>query len=112
MITTIVITAILTGLAVVLALNFATPEKQLERKIEHRYAVADPQFRRRGMVREVADPRLGPVLHPGIVPHMPEDPGAIRWPGPPIGAHTDEVLGEMLGLHPAEIDGLRQEGVI
>ena len=33
MIWTIVITALLTGLVVVIALNFATPTKQLERKI-------------------------------------------------------------------------------
>ncbi len=46
MIWTIVITALLTMLVVVIALNFATPTKQLERKIEHRYAVSDPQFRR------------------------------------------------------------------
>ena len=59
MVTTIVVTAILTGLAVVLALNFATPEKQLERKIEHRYAVADPQFRREMSVM------LGPSIIPG-----------------------------------------------
>ena len=59
MITTIVLTAILTGLAVVLALNFATPEKQLERKIEHRYAVSDPQFRREMSVM------LGPSIIPG-----------------------------------------------
>ena len=58
MIWTIVITALVTVLAVVLAMNFATPEKKLERKIEHRYNVADPQFRR----------ELGVMLGPGIVP--------------------------------------------
>ena len=58
MILTIVITALVTILAVVLAMNFATPEKKLERKIEHRYAVADPQFRR----------ELGVMLGPGILP--------------------------------------------
>jgi formyl-CoA transferase len=74
---------------------------------------ADPQFRHRGMVREVVDPLLGrEILHPGIVPHVPDDPGAVRWPGPPVGAHTDEVLRELLGLPPAEIAALRQEGVI
>ena len=72
---------------------------------------ADPQYRARGMVRDVEDPLFGKVLHPGIVPHVPEDPGAIRWPGPPVGAHTDEVMGELLGLERAEIDALRQEGV-
>ena len=57
MIWTIVITALVTVLAVVLSMNFATPEKKLERKIEHRYNVADPQFRR----------ELGVMLGPGIV---------------------------------------------
>jgi formyl-CoA transferase len=73
---------------------------------------ADPQFRHRGMVREVEDPQFGQVLHAGIVPHVPESPGSIRWPGPPIGAHTDEVLGTMLGLQSADLETLRQEGVI
>jgi formyl-CoA transferase len=72
---------------------------------------ADPQFRERGMVREVKDPQIGPVLHPGIVPHVPDDPGAIRWPGPPIGAHNAEVFRDMLGLDEAEFDRLRREGV-
>ncbi len=75
---------------------------------------ADPQFRQRGMVREVDDPQFAgsPILHAGVVPHVPESPGAIRWPGPPVGAHTDEVMGELLGLRPAEVEALRQEGVI
>jgi crotonobetainyl-CoA:carnitine CoA-transferase CaiB-like acyl-CoA transferase len=74
---------------------------------------ADPQFRERGMVREVEDPQFGrPILHAGIVPHMPESPGTVRWPGSPVGAHTEEVMGELLGLRPAEIELLRQEGVV
>ncbi|HSM11986.1 MAG TPA: phospholipase D-like domain-containing protein [Lysobacter sp.] len=43
---TIFFTALATVLLVVLAMNFATPEKTMERKIEHRYAIGDPQFRR------------------------------------------------------------------
>ena len=57
--TIVVVTALLTGLAVILGLNFATPEKKLERKIEHRYAIADPQFRREMSVL------LGPAIVPG-----------------------------------------------
>ena len=58
MIWTILFTAAVTVLLVVIAMNFATPEKQLERKIEHRYAVADPQFRR----------EMGVLLGPAILP--------------------------------------------
>jgi cardiolipin synthase len=55
---TIAITALVTILVAALAMNFKTPEKTLERKIEHRYAVSDPQFRR----------EMGVLLGPGIVP--------------------------------------------
>ena len=72
---------------------------------------ADGQFRHRGMVREVADPLLGPVLHTGIVPHVAENPGTVRWPGPAIGAHTDRVLHDLLGLSATEIAALHEEGV-
>ena len=73
---------------------------------------ADPQFRQRGMVREVEDPAFGgPVLQAGVVPLVVDDPGAIRWPGPAIGAHTGEVLGE-LGLGAQDVDALRAEGVL
>jgi crotonobetainyl-CoA:carnitine CoA-transferase CaiB-like acyl-CoA transferase len=74
---------------------------------------ADPQYRARAMVREVPDAHFaGPVLQAGVVPHMVEAPGGVRWAGPSIGAHTDEVLGELLGLDAAAIAALRDEGVI
>ena len=57
MVLTIVTTAAVTLIAVAVAMNFATPEKKLERKIEHRYAVADPQFRR----------EMGVMLGPAIL---------------------------------------------
>lgn len=56
---TVVVTALLTTLLVVLGLNFAKPEKQLERKIEHRYGLRDPQFLREMSVM------LGPSILPG-----------------------------------------------
>ena len=54
----LVVTVLLTALVVVLGLNFVTPSKQLERKIAHRYAVSDPQFRR----------EMGVLLGPSILP--------------------------------------------
>jgi crotonobetainyl-CoA:carnitine CoA-transferase CaiB-like acyl-CoA transferase len=73
---------------------------------------ADPQFRKRGMVREVNDPLFGQVLHAGVVPHVSDNPGTVRWPGARIGEHTEEVMRNLLGLKPAEIEKLRQEGVL
>jgi crotonobetainyl-CoA:carnitine CoA-transferase CaiB-like acyl-CoA transferase len=74
---------------------------------------ADPQYRDRAMVREVDDPNFGrPVLHSGIVPRIVESPGGVRWPGPPIGAHTDEVLRDLLDMDEAAIAALRDDGAI
>lgn len=56
---TITISALATLLLVVLAMNFATPEKNLHFKLEHRYSVADSQFRREMSVM------LGPSIIAG-----------------------------------------------
>jgi formyl-CoA transferase len=73
---------------------------------------ADPQFRHRGMVREVADPLHGTVLHPGVVPHLPDDPGGVRWAGRAVGQDTDCVLQEVGGYGAEEVAAFRREGVV
>ncbi|SFM15670.1 CaiB/BaiF CoA transferase family protein [Methylobacterium pseudosasicola] len=72
----------------------------------------DPQFRSRGMVREVEDPHFGKVLHAGIVPHIPQAPGKVRWPGQPVGSQTETVLKEILGLDAARVSELRASGAL
>ncbi len=53
------ITVIATSTVLVFLQNFKTPEKVLERKADHRYAITDPQFRREMSVL------LGPAIVPG-----------------------------------------------
>lgn len=72
----------------------------------------DSQFRARGMVREVSDPRHGTLLHPGIVPHFPDSPGTIRSTGPDVGQDTEAVLADIAGYTAAEIEQLQKKGVI
>lgn len=74
-------------------------------------AAEDPQYRFRGMVREVEDPLLGTMLHAGIVPHIPESPGEIRWAGPEIGQHSEEVLAEA-GYSVAEVAAFMSAGAV
>ena len=42
MLAVIIVTVLVTFLVVILGLNFVTPEKQIERKVEHRYGVGRP----------------------------------------------------------------------
>jgi succinyl-CoA---D-citramalate CoA-transferase len=74
--------------------------------------LADPFYRERGSVIEVDDPELGTMSMPGVIPKLREDPGSVRWAGPRLGEHTDEVLAELLGCDDGEIRELRREGVV
>lgn len=59
MLWTVVITVVVTALAVVLAMNFATPEKKLDYLVKHHYRISDPGFRREMSVM------LGPAITSG-----------------------------------------------
>jgi crotonobetainyl-CoA:carnitine CoA-transferase CaiB-like acyl-CoA transferase len=72
----------------------------------------DPHFAARNAIATVKDERHGELAMPAIVPRLSETPGEIRWTGRPLGADTDAVLTEVLGLTPAQVDELRGKGVI
>jgi formyl-CoA transferase len=59
----------------------------------------------------VEDEELGTLRMQNVIPRMKDTPGRIKWAGPPIGKHTDEVLGK-IGCTPEDIARLREEGVI
>jgi crotonobetainyl-CoA:carnitine CoA-transferase CaiB-like acyl-CoA transferase len=71
----------------------------------------DPQYAHRGTIT-TQESRIGPLAVPGVVPTLSETPGEIRWLGPELGAHTDSVLGEILGRSADEIAELRADGVV
>jgi formyl-CoA transferase len=78
--------------------------------------VADPHFIARKMLEvhpvEVEPGREEEVLFPSVVPKLTNSPGAVKWLGPSLGAHTDEILISVLGMKPAEIAVLRDAGVV
>ncbi|KQP94083.1 carnitine dehydratase [Methylobacterium sp. Leaf113] len=73
--------------------------------------VADPHYQARDMILDAELPGGTRVKMPGIVPKMSGTPGAVRWQGPALGAHTDSVLAE-LGRDAETIERLRREGAI
>lgn len=72
----------------------------------------DPHYRERGTIVTVADPDHGDLPMAAPIPHLSRTPGRIRTPGVPLGAHTDEILRDLLGLTPADLAELRADGVI
>jgi len=73
--------------------------------------VADPHYAARDMILEAELPGGTRVKMPGIVPKLSATPGAVRWQGPALGAHTDAVLTD-LGRDAETIERLRREGAV
>ncbi|MER7195472.1 CaiB/BaiF CoA transferase family protein [Streptomyces flaveolus] len=57
----------------------------------------DPHFQARQATIHVPDRELGTVCMPNVAFRLSETPGRIRWAGPPLGEHTNDVLN---GEHP------------
>ncbi|KAG2121248.1 CoA-transferase family III domain-containing protein [Suillus clintonianus] len=77
--------------------------------------VEGEQVKARGAVEDVEVGRDGEgwnVKMPRVFPVLEGCDAKTRWAGPDLGAHTEEVLGELLGLSVESITRLREEGVI
>ncbi len=73
--------------------------------------VSDPQYLARGMI-ETVEVDGKPLKIPAIGPRLADTPGRTDWPGPALGAHTDEVLGGLLGMNAGVLSSLRAKGVV
>ena len=73
---------------------------------------SDPHYAARGNIAYIDDPRAGRVAVPAPVPHLSATPGRIDHLGPSLGADTDQIYQRFLGLGPADLQALREKGVI
>lgn len=71
--------------------------------------VNDPHFQARNMIVELDVENLGKLKVPGIIPKLSKTPGKIRWAGPKLGEHTEEVLKEKVGLNEKQIAKMKNE---
>jgi crotonobetainyl-CoA:carnitine CoA-transferase CaiB-like acyl-CoA transferase len=72
---------------------------------------ADEHFQARGLF-ETVESNGKPLVIPALLPKLSDTPGKTLWPGPELGAHNDEILGDMLGLSADEITALKDAGDI
>ena len=72
----------------------------------------DPQFAARESIVTTDHPVFGEIRMQNTFPRLSDTPGAVRWPGPALGAHTEEVLRARAGLTDARIAALRDKGVV
>ena len=73
---------------------------------------ADPQVQARGTRLDLPHPVAGSVPSVANPIKYSATPISYRSAPPMLGADTDEVLGDMLGIAPAEIERMRRAGII
>jgi formyl-CoA transferase len=73
----------------------------------------DPQVKARNNIVSVVAGALGLLAMPGVVPRLTATPGQVRWAGPTTpGQHNEEIYCDRLGLSRAELEGLRERGIV
>jgi crotonobetainyl-CoA:carnitine CoA-transferase CaiB-like acyl-CoA transferase len=77
-----------------------------------RHIFEDPQYQALESITRVEDEELGSVRMQNVLFRLSDTPGRIRWAGPPVGHHNQEVYGELLGLEEAELALLKEQGVL
>jgi crotonobetainyl-CoA:carnitine CoA-transferase CaiB-like acyl-CoA transferase len=73
----------------------------------------DPHYQARNAIVDAPDPDLGSVKMANVVPRLSATPGRVRRAGgQTVGGDTRAVLREVADLSDAEIDALRDSGIV
>lgn len=72
----------------------------------------DPHYQARDSYIEVEDPEQGRLAMPGVIPKLSETPGEVKWTGPNLGSHNQEIYGGLLGMGIEELSALENKGII
>jgi succinate--hydroxymethylglutarate CoA-transferase len=82
------------------------PISNIEETFDH------PQIKARGLVHEVDHPRAGKIKMVGPPVKYSDAQTSVRMPPPLLGAHTSDVLENVLGYSKEKVEKLRGEGAI
>ena len=74
--------------------------------------LADEHFIARDSIVEVEHPKYKNLKMQNVFPRLSATPGSVKWSGPGLGQHNEEVYRELLGYDAADLERLKQEGII
>ncbi|MCD0504520.1 CaiB/BaiF CoA transferase family protein [Bordetella petrii] len=72
----------------------------------------DAHFKARDMLVDLPHDRLGSVKVAGVVPKLSETPGRLRRAGGVVGRDTQQIMADIAGYAPEEIEALIQAGIV
>ncbi len=77
-----------------------------------RDVLEDPQYKALDSITTVPDEELGPIRMQNVMFRLSATPGRIRFAGRKVGADTEAVLSECLGIDPQQVAELRARGAL
>ncbi len=73
----------------------------------------DPHYQARDMIQRYQDDELGDIAVPGFVPVLSETKSETAWLGSSeVGAHNEAIYCGLLGMTQAELQELKNDGII
>ncbi|MSO97208.1 MAG: CoA transferase [Rhodospirillaceae bacterium] len=72
----------------------------------------DAHFKAREAIVEIADKSLGKLKMQNTFPKLSSTPGKVRWTGPDLGEHNDDVYKDLLGMDDKTIKDYQERGII
>jgi len=77
-----------------------------------RDVLEDPQYKALDSITTVPDEELGPIRMQNVMFRLSATPGRIRYAGRKVGADTEAVLSEWLGINQERVAELRAKGAL
>ena len=72
----------------------------------------DEHFKAREAIVEMADKHIGSIKMQNAFPKLSETPAEIKWTGPELGEHNEEIYKGLLGISDQQFDDYKGEGII
>jgi formyl-CoA transferase len=72
----------------------------------------DAHFAAREAIVRVPHPEFGELAMQNVAPKLTRTPGSVRWAGPALGEHNEDVLKKLLGMSEDKMQLLYEAGVI
>ena len=72
----------------------------------------DEHFRARDAIITMQHAVFGELKMQNVFPKLSDTPGKVKWCGPELGQHNDEVYRDLLKIDDERLKELKQKGII